>query len=90
MAIVKFFLPGKDWQWYASEFDGVDTFYGWVSGLESEFGYFSLSELESVRDPLVIQFKNGESLAVGAVFIERDLYFKPTTFAELLNLHEGK
>jgi len=38
-------------------------FFGFVVGLESEFGYFLLSELESVTSPL--------GLRVG-----RDLYFR--------------
>jgi hypothetical protein len=48
--------------WYATEFDGEDLFFGLVDGLEKEFGYFSLSELESVDGPF-------------GVGIERDLYF---------------
>ncbi len=60
--IVKFFTPTSNWTWYATEFDGEDLFFGLVDGLEKEFGYFSLSELESVRGPY-------------GVGIERDLYF---------------
>jgi hypothetical protein len=60
--IVKFFTPTSSWTWYATEFDGEDLFFGLVDGLEKEFGYFSLSELESVSGPL-------------GVGIERDLYF---------------
>ena len=66
MAVVKFFDPFSGWTWYASEFDGQDTFFGVVIGHERELGYFSLSELESV--------KLGKS-DVGR--IERDLYFSP-------------
>lgn len=60
--IVKFFTPTSNWTWYATEFDGEDMFFGLVHGLEKEFGYFSLSELESVQGPY-------------GVGIERDLYF---------------
>ena len=45
----KFFTPDSSWTWWAIEFDGDDTFFGLVDGLEVEMGYFSLSELESVR-----------------------------------------
>tara|TARA_R100001230_G_C5617533_1_gene127677 strand:+ start:298 stop:471 length:174 start_codon:yes stop_codon:yes gene_type:complete len=31
------------------EFDGEDTFYGYVDGDYGEYGYFSLSELQSVK-----------------------------------------
>lgn len=66
----KFFTPDSDWTWYAIEFDGDDLFYGLVIGWEAELGYFSLSELESVRGPLGLP-------------IERDLYFDPMPLAEV-------
>ena len=69
-APVKFFTPAGSWTWYASEYDGDDTFFGLVSGLELEYGYFSLSELEGVRGPLGLP-------------IERDVYFVPKTLQEL-------
>jgi len=58
---MKFFLGG--WTWYASEFDGVDRFFGLVISPyvpEGEWGYFSLSELKSVKS--------------GFVEVDRDLY----------------
>ena len=75
LAGVKFFTPDSGWTWYASEFDGEDIFFGLVSGLELELGYFSLSELEAVRGPLGLP-------------IERDLYFATTTHGELKERHE--
>ena len=74
MLQVKFFTPWTSWTWYASEFDGEDTFFGLVEGLETEWGYFSLKELESVRGP-------------GGIRIERDLYFDPTPASEIDKLH---
>jgi len=68
---VKFFTTWSNWTWYATEFDGEDIFFGLVDGFEKEFGYFSLSELESINGPLGLK-------------IERDLYFKPTKVKELL------
>ena len=59
---VKFFDPTGSWTWYATEFDGKDTFFGYVKGFEDEWGYFSLSELQSIKG----RFGLG---------IERDLYF---------------
>ena len=67
---VKLFTPDSSWTWFATEFDGDDTFFGLVSGFEVELGYFSLSELESVRGPLGLP-------------IERDLWFKPTPLSQL-------
>lgn len=74
LAQVKFFTPDSSWTWYASEFDGEDIFFGLVSGLEVELGYFSLSELQSVRGPLGLP-------------IERDLYYIPKTLKELMDQH---
>ncbi len=60
----KFFLSG--WTWYVTEGGPQEDdflFFGFVVGLESEFGYFLLSELESVRNQL-------------GLAVERDLYFR--------------
>ena len=60
--IAKFFTPDTNWTWFATEFDGEDTFFGLVDGHDKELGYFSLSELQDVRGPMGLP-------------IERDLYF---------------
>ena len=66
---VKFFLPGTRWTWYATEFNGKDTFFGWVkSGISPDFdewGYFSYSELKENN-------------------VERDLYFEPKQLKEIV------
>ncbi|WP_323591549.1 DUF2958 domain-containing protein [Aliarcobacter butzleri] len=47
----KIFLPNSNWTWYIIEIDKSDnTCYGLVSGFETELGYFSLSELETISD----------------------------------------
>lgn len=74
LAQVKFFTPDSNWTWYASEFDGEDTFFGLVSGLEVELGYFSLKELEEVRGPL-------------GLLIERDVDFEAKSLKELQEWH---
>lgn len=71
LAIVKYFTPDAGWTWYAIEFDGQDTFYGLVFGLETEFGTFSLAELLTVRGALGLP-------------IERDRFFRPTRVSRLL------
>ena len=66
MVYAKFFMPGTAWTWYVTEGSRQDDdvlFFGFVVGLESEFGYFLLSELESVRSR-------------GGFAVERDLYFQ--------------
>jgi len=85
IALLKFFTSDSNWTWWASEGSLVDEdgymdtdktkadfiFFGLVSGLETELGYFALSELESVRGPLGLP-------------IERDLHYRPKTLRELM------
>ncbi len=77
VAVVKFFTPDSNWTWYATEFDGTDTFFGFVIGLVAELGYFSLSELEQVRGPMGLP-------------IERDEHFKPKSLQELQDHYDEK
>ena len=70
IAHVKFFTPDANWTWYATEFDGEDTFFGLVDGHDKELGYFSLKELRNARGML-------------GLLIERDLYWTPKTLAEI-------
>ncbi len=68
-AHVKFFTPDSSWTWYATEFDGEDTFFGLVRGHETELGYFSLEELSTTRGPLGLP-------------IERDRHFGKRTLQD--------
>lgn len=71
IAYVKFFTPDASWTWYAMEYDeDKELFFGLVNGLEREFGYFTLYELENARGVLGLP-------------VERDLYFTPTNVKEL-------
>lgn len=71
VAVVKFFTPDSNWTWYGIEYSPEDrTFFGLVEGFETEFGYFSLSELESVRGPHGMR-------------IERDVNFCPTRMGDI-------
>jgi hypothetical protein len=74
IAHVKFFTPDAGWTWYATEGgqEGEDfVFFGYAIGVEPEWGYFSLSELESVRGQLGLP-------------VERDLYFTPQPMSKFL------
>jgi hypothetical protein len=64
-AYVKYFCPWNNWTWYGMEYDGKDTFFGYVKGLSNEYGYFSLAELESLKGPY-------------GLGIERDKFFQAT------------
>jgi hypothetical protein len=64
---VKFFCPWNQWTWYFTEGEqqGEDfIFFGYVVGLEREWGYTSLNELSSVTGPFGLK-------------IERDIHFTP-------------
>lgn len=46
-----FQFPSSGWKWFVTEGDAYEDdicFFGYVVGLEREWGYFCLSELESV------------------------------------------
>jgi hypothetical protein len=66
----KFFTPDGHWTWYAIEFDGDDTFFGYVVGDFPELGYFSLSELETTRGRLGLR-------------VERDRHFEPVPLSRV-------
>ena len=70
VAYVKFFTPDSNWTWWATEFDGKDTFFGLVEGFCKELGYFSLSELQRIRGPMGLP-------------IERDLHWQPKTLEQI-------
>lgn len=77
MVICKFFAVWSSWTWYAIEFDGQDTFFGYVAGDFPELGYFSLSELQSLKGPM-------------GLGIERDMYFRTCRLSEIKKLHEPR
>ncbi len=70
---VKFFFPAADWTWFVTEGEqeGDDfVFFGFVKGFEEEWGYFTLNELEHIH--------------VEGLTVERDLFFKPGKFREVI------
>lgn len=71
IAYAKFFTPDSNWTWYATEYSPESkTLFGLVDGHDKELGYFTLSDLESVRGRLNLS-------------VERDLYFEPTKLKDL-------
>lgn len=66
---VKLFTPDAQWTWFIIEMDkNQNICYGYVQGLESELGYFSLKELELIKGPL-------------GLGVERDKSFLPTALS---------
>jgi len=70
VAHLKLFTPWTSWTWYASEYDPAERLcFGVVVGIEREFGYFSLAELEAIRGPAGLR-------------IERHLHWTPKALKE--------
>lgn len=76
---VKLFTPDANWSWFITEISiDQDTCFGYVVSPFVEFGemgYFSLSELKSVRGKLGLP-------------IERDMWFKPTLLSEIKRMND--
>ena len=76
VAYVKFFGSGR-WTFYATEYDGADTFFGYcVSALGpdcDELGYLSFGELKKLRFPPF------------GLPAERDRHFRPVKLSAIIN-----
>lgn len=74
--IVKFFNPCGRGTWYAFEGEvqenGDILFFGIVDLFDKEYGYFTLSELQSIQLPFGLK-------------IERDMYYTPQTKEEIMS-----
>ncbi len=93
MVVCKFFDPVGSWTWYATEGSPVDEdgyydtnkekvdylFFGLVVGFVKELGYFSLTELQTLKEGL---------RGMRALPIERDVHFRPQRLSEIRRLHE--
>ena len=76
LCYIKLFTPDSNWSWYIIEIDDASELcFGFVVGVEKELGYFTMSELISVRGALNLP-------------IERDLGFTPTLLSEVKKLHD--
>jgi hypothetical protein len=71
----KLFTPDAGWTWFitegSEEEDGDWLLFGYVIGLDEEWGYFLLSEIASVQGPL-------------GLAVERDLWFQQGPIDEVL------
>ena len=68
---IKIFTPDANFTWFIIEVSiDEDVCYGYVKGHESELGYFSLSEIQSLKGKLNLP-------------VERDESFKPTKLSEV-------
>ncbi len=65
-AHLRWVTPDADWTWWILEYDPDERIaFGLVRGHDTELGYVSLAEAESVRGALGLR-------------VERDLHFQPT------------
>jgi hypothetical protein len=75
----KFFFPAGNWTWFVTEGEedeGDFRMFGFVIGFEEEWGYFSLNELQSIK--------------VNGLTVERDLYFTPGPFPDVIKTFNGE
>ncbi len=71
LVYTKFFDPTSNWRWYVLQYDGEDTFLGFVLTTHHALaGRFTLSELSSLR------YRHHR---LGELGVERDTYFEPVT-----------
>ena len=81
VVLAKFFLPAGRFTWYVLEAEkqtnGDYLFFGYVQGLDDEYGYFTMSELKKIRTPWGLP-------------IERDMYVRAAkeTLASVLGEKE--
>ena len=72
MAVAHLYAVWTDWDWYVVEYDPeTRAAFGLVRGFETEWGYFSVAELE------------GMNRGAGFEVIERDSLFEPCPVADL-------
>lgn len=72
---VKWFMPDGGWTWFVAEFDPASGIaFGYVIGIESEWGSFSLQEVQQVRGALGLP-------------VERDLHFDPCLSSKITKSH---
>ena len=81
------FFASPAYDWYVAEYDGDDTFFGFVNLGDpqcAEWGPFTLSELRELRFPVRININNTEEIAsTSALRVEWDEYWTPKKFSEI-------
>jgi hypothetical protein len=71
------------WDWYVASYDpDEDVAFGYVMGLENEWGDFWLREVETARFPMRVVF-NGTPVSIPSPYPECEIYWEPISFGEL-------
>jgi hypothetical protein len=72
-AVVRFYEPSSQWEWFVIGFDGIETFSGVITnGKLALAGNFTLSELEGMG-----------SIQTGSKTVERDDQFEPQPISRI-------
>ena len=84
-----FFLGGSDW--FICEFDGEDTFFGFVclNGWTdcAEWGYISFRELKELKVKALISI-NGKKAGFMPLEVDRDINWTPKKASEIALIRE--
>ena len=81
------FFAAPAFDWYVAEYDGDDTFFGFVNLNDlqnAEWGSFALSELREFRASApLINAQTKKKIADVAIEIEWDEYWTPKKFSDI-------
>lgn len=78
VTLVHYFSCVSGWDWYLTEYDPeTGEAFGLVRGFETEWGYFSLCEMEELNH------------SRGLNVVERDEHFEPTRVSVLEGRRQG-
>jgi hypothetical protein len=77
-------LFNGSWDWYVAGYDpDEDIAFGYVMGLENEWGDFWLREVETTRFSQPVSINGGPTIRIPGALTECDIHWKPISFAEL-------
>jgi hypothetical protein len=77
-------LFNGSWDWYVAGYDpDEDIAFGYVMGLENEWGDFWLREVETTRFSQPVSINGGPTIRIPGPLTECDIHWKPISFAEL-------
>lgn len=86
VVLARFFTPASNMTWYVLEYDiERDEAFGVVVGQETEYGYFSINELQNLRQEISFFGRIAKIQAV-----ERDVTVDPkkNTIGQLMREHK--
>jgi hypothetical protein len=81
---------GGGWDWYVASYDPeTDIAFGYVVGIDDEWGDFWLREVETTQIPVEVHLADGSVCRVPGPYVECDICWQPITFGELLERRGG-